>query len=239
MIEWFATLSIWAKTTLEQAGSNPSAIPFAFVLGLASAVTATCCTLPLFGAIIGFAGTRPATDRRSYLLDALFFMLGIILALLILGGVAALLGQVAQSVMGQYWKLFAGTVSIIVGLHALNMLPIKMPDLGRMKSRLVGQGFITTMFVGLTIGGAVSICSLGCNPGIFIILGVAVLQGYTFWMLAVLLAYAIGFSLPLTALLLGVSLGKFALKLKSAEKALRYIAGAVMIGVGYYFFWTY
>ena len=92
---------------------------------------------------------------------------------------------------------------------------------------------------GLILGGAVSVFSLGCNPGIFIILGVAVLQGYTLWMFGVLTAYAIGFSLPLAALMLGVSFGKSAIRAKRAEVAIRITAGTMLIGVGFYFLNTF
>jgi cytochrome c biogenesis protein CcdA len=89
------------------------------------------------------------------------------------------------------------------------------------------------------MGGAISVCSLGCNPGILIILGVAVLQGYTLWMYSILSAYAIGFSLPLAALMLGVSLSKSAIRFKEADKAIRFAAGAVFIVVGFYFLSTF
>ncbi|MPN64825.1 hypothetical protein SDC9_212602 [bioreactor metagenome] len=92
---------------------------------------------------------------------------------------------------------------------------------------------------GIVMGGAVSVCSLGCNPGIFIILGVAVLQGYTLWMFGLLFAYAVGFSLPLAALMLGVSFGKSFIRLGKAESAIRLVAGVVLIGVGFYFFYTF
>ena len=97
------------------------------------------------------------------------------------------------------------------------------------------RGLLGAAIVGLIMGGAVSVFSLGCNPGIFIILGAAFLQGYTFWMFGLLIAYAIGFSLPLTALLLGVSFGKSAIRFNKADKVIRLIAGVVLIAVGFYF----
>ncbi|MHB8997858.1 MAG: hypothetical protein ACYC63_21650, partial [Armatimonadota bacterium] len=86
---------------------------------------------------------------------------------------------------------------------------------------------------------AVSACSLACNPGIFIILGVAVLQGATLWMLGVLVAYAIGFSLPLTAVVLGASFGKSAIKAQKAETAIRIVAGVLLLVAGFYFLSTF
>jgi cytochrome c biogenesis protein CcdA len=237
-LDWLLYPAEWAKTALEQAGIGPMALPLAFLLGLASAVASTCCTLPVFGAIVGYAGMQEANDRRSNLLGA-FFLFGSIIALLIFGSVAGLIGQVAQSVLGNYWKVFAGVVAIIVGLGALNLLPLKIPGIKNRPIETRKRGFLGAAAVGLIIGGAVSVCSLGCNPGIFIILGVAVLQGYTLWMFGILGAYAVGFSLPLAALMLGVTLGKSAIGFKKADSAIRLVAGVVLITVGFYFLSTF
>ncbi len=234
-MDWVLPASEWAQAMLEQAGTSTLALPLAFLLGLASALASACCTLPVFGAIVGYAGMRESTDRRSNLLGACFFMTGTIVALLILGSVAGLIGQLAQSVLGQYWKVFAGIVAIIVGLGALNLLPFNISGKQRGAMSAPRRGLLGAAIVGLIMGGAVSVCSLGCNPGIFIILGVAVLQGYTLWMFGVLIAYAIGFSLPLAALMLGVSLGKSAIRFKKVDTVIRLAAGVVLIGVGFYF----
>ena len=55
---------------------------------------------------MGYSGSREDTDRRAKFLAALFFMLGTVIALVILGSVAGLIGQVAQDLMGKYWKGF-------------------------------------------------------------------------------------------------------------------------------------
>ncbi len=228
----------WAKTVLEQVGFRPMALPLAFVLGLASAVASACCTLPLLGAIVGYSGTREDNDRRANFLAALFFMLGSTIALVILGTVAGFVGQVAQDMMGKYWKVFAGLIAIFVGLAALKLLPFKLPT----KTAGTGarpKGFLGAAAFGLVMGGGVSVASLACNPGIFIILGVAVLQGYTLWAMGITAAYAVGFSLPLALIMLGVSFGKSAIKAKRAETTIRIIAGVLLIFAGFYFLATF
>ncbi len=237
-MEWVQSASEWTKTAFDNVGLSPAAFPLAFLLGLVSAVASACCTLPVFGALVGYSGTRQQVDRRTNLLTACFFMLGSTLAILILGGVAGFVGQLAQSSLGRYWKIFAGLIAIVFGLAALNLLPFKLPKRKTEKGEQSRSLFGAALF-GLIIGGAVSVCSLACNPGIFIILGVAVLQGYTAWMMGILAAYAIGFSLPLAALVLGVSFGKAAIKAKRAETAIRITAGILLIGVGFYFLSTF
>jgi len=237
-VEWIQSVLEWTKGTFDSVGLSPVALPLAFLLGLVSAVASACCTLPVLSAVVGYAGTRQQLNRRANLFTALFFMLGSTLAILILGGVAGFVGQVAQASLGRYWKVFAGIMAIVFGLATLNLLPFK---LAQRKAETVKQskGLLGAALFGLIMGGAVSVCSLACNPGIFIILGVAVLQGYTLWMMGILIAFAVGFSLPLAALVLGVSFGKAAIKAKKAESIIRIGAGVLLIGVGFYFLSTF
>jgi len=236
-VEWIQGIMDWAKTVLEQVGFRPVALPLAFVLGLASAVASACCTLPLLGAIVGYSGTRENSDRKASYLSAFFFMLGTTAALVILGAVAGFIGQVAQNALGKYWKVFAGLIAIFVGLAALKLLPFKLPTrTSQDKSR--PKGFIGAAIFGLVMGGGVSVASLACNPGIFIVLGVAVLQGYTVWGMAIMAAYAVGFSLPLAVIMLGVSFGKSAIKAKRAETAMRVAGGVLLLVAGFYFLTT-
>ena len=237
-MEWIQSILEWAKTVLEQTGFRPVALPLAFILGLVSAVASACCTLPVLGAIVGYSGTREDKDRRASFLAALFFMLGTTIALVILGSVAGFIGQVAQDTMGKYWKVFAGLIAIFVGLAALKLLPFKLPT-KTAKGKLQPKGFLGAAAFGLIMGGGVSVASLACNPGIFIVLGVAVLQGYTWWGMAIMAAYAVGFSLPLALIMLGASFGKSAIKAKRTETAIRIICGVLLIIAGFYLLGTF
>jgi len=238
-MEWIQSIIEWSKTVLEQTGFGPGALPLAFLLGLVSAIASSCCALPVVGAIVGYWGTHKRRDRRSNLLAALFFMLGTVAALVVLGSVAGFIGQVAQSTLGKYWKIFAGLIAIFVGLGALKLLPFKLPQNKSSENSSKPEGLIGAAIVGFIMGGGVSVASLGCNPGIYIVLGVAVLQGYTLWAMAILAAYAIGFSLPLAAIMLGVSFGSSAIKAKKAEVAIRVTGGVLLVAAGFYFLGTF
>lgn len=235
-MEWFRSLLTSASAAFDQAGGGFAAVPLAFVLGLLSAVVSACCTLPVLGIIVGYAGARKDNSLRMRLMSASAFFLGAVLSLVTLGAVAAAVGQVAQGTLGRYWKVFAGFMAIVLGLAALNLLPFSLPQrkpkLG-VKSRSVGA--LGALLFGVVGGGAVSVSSLACNPGIFIIVGAAVLQGVTLWMAGVLVAYACGFALPLGALMLGVSFGAASVRLKGLESAVRGVAGALLVAAGFYF----
>ena len=224
----------------KQSGAAPIAVPLAFLLGLLSAIASACCTLPVLSIVVGYAGTRWDRSTRAKWLAAGVFILGAALALVILGVVAAAIGQVAQSTLGRYWKLFAGILAIVLGLGALSLLPFNpFGSGGGLRMESAKGGLLGALAFGLVGGGAVSVCSLACNPGIFIILGAAMLQGFTLWMAGILMAYALGFSLPLGALMLGVSFATTAVKFKGMETVVRRVAGVVLIGVGFHFLWTF
>lgn len=238
-MEWIRAMVEWARTVFEQTGIGPAALPAAFMLGLLSSIACSCCTLPVLGAVAGYSGASRRGSLKRTVFAALFFMLGAVIATVILGAVAAFIGQVAQSTLGTYWKLFAGIIAIFVGLAALKLLPFRLPGLKMSRDRSEPEGYLDAAFFGLVVGGGIGACSLPCNPGILIVLGVAVLEGYTFWMVAILISYAIGFSLPLAAIMLGVSVGARSIKARKAEAVIRTIAGVLLIGAGFYFLATF
>ncbi len=84
------------------------------------------------------------------------------------------------------------------------------------------------------MGGGVAVASLPCNPGIIIVLGVAVLEGHMLWAMATLGAFAVGFSLPLGAVMLGVSYWSLAVKAKRTLEVIRVVAGLALLGAGFY-----
>ncbi len=227
----------WINQALESGTLSLAGLLAAFLLGLISSIASACCTLPVLGAVVGYSGTRKGNGRRATLLAALFFMVGTTIATVILGAVAGFIGQVAQSTLGKYWKLFAGLIAIFFGLASLKLLPFKLPQ-KIYKSEAQPKGLFGAAVFGLVVGGGVGVCSLPCNPGIFIVLGVVILQGYSLWAMAILVAYAIGFSLPLAAIMLGVSFGKSVAKAKKAETTIRIIAGVLLIAAGFYFLAT-
>src|SRR5512134_734287 len=102
--------------TLRSASMGPAAVPLAFLLGLVSAVASACCTLPAMGMLVAYSGTREETSRRTAFVSAISFMIGTTLALMVLGLVAGLVGEAAQTLMGRYWKIFAGAIAVVLGL---------------------------------------------------------------------------------------------------------------------------
>jgi cytochrome c biogenesis protein CcdA len=219
---------------------GPTALPLAFLLGLVSALASACCTLPAMGMLVAYSGTREDANRRTAFASAISFMVGTTLALIVLGFVAGFVGQAAQMLLGRYWKLLAGVIAVVLGLAALKLLPVKLPQFTRnTDKRSTVHGMLGTVMVGLLLGGGVAACSFGCNPGIFIVIGASILMGHILWGMVLMAVFGVGFSLPLGAILLGVSLGKAAIKLQQAEAAIRVVAGVLLVGAGFYLLATF
>ena len=220
---------------LQAAGMGPAALPLAFLLGLVSAVASACCTLPAMGMLVAYSGTREDTSRRTAFVSALWFLIGTTLALVILGFVAGFVGQTAQAFLGRYWRIFAGAVAVLLGLATLKCLPVSLSR--RVQKDGVPSasgGKMGAALGGLFLGGGVAAFSLCCNPGIFIVLGASVLLGRMVWGMVLMAAFAVGFSLPLSAILFGVSFGKASLKAQKADAAIRAFAGVLLVAAGLY-----
>ena len=228
----------YITNTLQQVASEPLGLGFALILGVVSAATSACCTLPAMGILVGYSGTRVEANRRDVFRSTLFFTVGTILSLMIIGGIAGFVGQVAQNNLGRYWKVFAGVVAIFFGLAALKLLPFNL-TFGDSGKTIRSSGKIGAVLAGLILGGMVAVSSLPCNPGIVIVLGAAILQGRVIWATLLLAMFAVGFSLPLGAVLFGVSLGKMSLVAKNADMAIRWISGGILLIAGFYFLVTF
>jgi len=228
----------YCVATLQNAASEPLGLLFALLLGIVSAATSACCTLPALGILIGYSGAREEKNRRAAVSSVVFFTVGTILSLMIIGGIAGYVGQTAQTSLGSYWKVFAGIVAIVFGLATLKLLPFNL-SLGDSNKAISRSRNLGPAAAGLLMGGGVAASSLPCNPGIFIVLGAAVLQGQIIWAILLLASFAIGFSLPLGAVLLGVSLGKTALLTKNADTAIRWVSGCILVIAGFYLLVTF
>lgn len=223
---------------LQEVAFQPIGFIFALMLGCISAILSACCTIPSLGMIVGYSGARKTDNRKDLYLTTLFFMFGTVIAFMIMGIIASFIGQVAQNTLGKYWKLFAGFVSIFLGLMTIDMLPIKF-SFNKSNKLQALNGMLGTFLSGLVLGGFVAISCLPCNPGIFIVISVSILKGRIGWGLVLMIMYGIGFSIPLGALFLGVSLTKVSLMTKKAEQIFRWIFGLILIAAGFYFIITY
>jgi cytochrome c biogenesis protein CcdA len=234
-------------------------LPAAFLLGLLGAV-GSCCTLPVLGAAAGYAGTiggRP--NRRRLLLVGVSLMIGTALSLAVVGAVTGFVGQVAGATLGRYWRFVGGLVMVLFGLSTLRLLNVRIPkiEIGR---RVWGGGVAPAggpapqvgapprggaaptggaagaVVYGLAVGGATTACSVCCNPVLPVAMGAVALKGAPVLGAAMLAVFALGYSLPLAAGMvgLGYGLGRLGVVARRIMPAVQVGFGLLLIGVGFY-----
>ena len=88
----------------------------------------------------------------------------------------------------------------------------------------------------MVVGGASTACTATCNPLILLPLCLAALQGKSLWGAMILAAFAIGYSLPFAAILIGLRTGLGKMKALSERAALvvKAVAGMLLLAVGFY-----
>jgi len=225
----------WIRQMLSADRLGIASIPAAFLLGIAGAFS-SCCTLPVIGAVAGYAGSlSQQPDRRRLLLIGLFFMCGTIISLAALGAVTGLVGLVAGTSLGTYWRFAAGLLLVVFGLINLGLLRIKTPKANLKSWTLVNSSGGAILF-GLAVGGATAACSVGCNPLLPMAVGAAVLHGTPVMGAVLLSTFGLGFSLPLTAGLLGIGFGMNHLGsvMQRLMPAVQVGIGVLLIAVGFY-----
>lgn len=225
----------WIQQVLSGDRLGIAFFPAVFLIGALGSFSA-CCTLPVVGAVVGYAGSRTrGSNRKELLLVGLFFMIGTTIALATIGALAGLVSQAVSSTVGRYWQFFSGLVIVFLGLLSLNLLSFKSPKIDSARW-LSGNQTGGAAFYGLVLGGASTACSVGCNPLLQMAIGATVLSGSVVIGALTLTVFALGYSLPLSAGLVGIGLGMAQLNSMAQRVVpfIRYGAGVLLIVVGFY-----
>lgn len=232
-------MEAWANEILQSPTISPIVVAAALLLGLVGSVT-SCCNLAVIGAISGYSSSQgDKLSRRDVGLGSLAFMLGTIVALGVLGALAGFVSQTIGATVGDYWKLFAGFSLVLFGLASLKLIPFKLPTFQKLSGGSSGGSGKAILF-GFTVGGGATACSAGCSPVLPVVLGVVTLQGNTWWGIVLLVAFAIGWSLPISAGLLGLGMGIniMTAKLSKLVSVIRVTGGVILLASGFYLLYT-
>jgi cytochrome c biogenesis protein CcdA len=226
----------WIQQVTQAPTTGAAAIPAALLLGVVGSA-GSCCNVVVVGAVAGYSGSLgQRQDRREVLWAGLSFMIGTIVALVALGLVFGVVGRVAGATLGSYWRLAAGLIVVFFGLASFDLLPFKMPRLGLNGAGGGRRGVLASLLYGLAVGGGSTACSASCNPVLPVALAFATFHGASALGVGILTAFALGYSLPLTGVLvgLGLGLGKLTAVAKKVTPALRVVTGGAMVGIGFY-----
>ena len=230
----------WMTQVLETTALGPAMLPAAFLMGLVSSAGCSC-NLAVIGLLAGYSGSLSQQEnRRDILVGGLFFMVGTILALGLMGAVTGVVSDLASTALGTYWKIFAGLLALFIGLMGLKLLPFRLPAFRTKHQHNPPRGIIRSTLFGAGVGGATIIGSLCCNPVLLVVLGMAAAKGQALWGAAILAAYGIGYSLPGGATLVGLGLGlkQLSLVINRAAPVIKVVTGALLVAVGFYLLGT-
>ena len=223
----------WIRQALASAQAGPAALAAAALLGVVMAV-GSCCNLPVVLAVAGYAGSRDGGGRGGLRTVGTGFFLGVMAAMAGLSLLIASAGRLLGSLQGDVGRLVAGFLFLLFGLWALGWLPFRLPKFAS-KAGVAPSDLAGAALFGFAAGGATVLCSLACAaPLVPVMAGLTAAQG-TFWRsAAVLLMVALGYAASLTALLLGVSLGRAASFMQKLEKGIRLISGLALLAAGFW-----
>ncbi len=172
--------------------------------------------------------TKAHEPRRAVLMGSAF-VFGMLLTHVVLGVAAAMGGEWVQGIMGRQWGLLLGPVLIIMGLMWAGVINIRLPWFGVKGKRVTG---IWGAFL-LAIPFSVAVCPF-CTPALLVTLTASAAIGSVSFGFALLLAFALGRSIPI--ILGALSMGWLeSLKiLSSYQKTFEVIAGVVLVLSGLY-----
>jgi len=224
----------WITAVFESPEFGIAILPASFLLGVLTTL-GSCVNWGILGAVAGFAGSRDESFRfRDALLTSLFFFVGTIASLAILGLLAGYLGKIAGENFGRYGTIAAAFAAILFGLATLNILPFKIPSINIAGFKR-GGGWVGASIFGLAVGAASLTVTLGCcGPLLPVVLGVAAAKGQLGWGALILTMFAVGYSLPLALLMLGIGAGRVTSFVQRMIKPIRITAGAVLVLVGFW-----
>ena len=172
--------------------------------------------------------TKAHEERRAVLMGGAF-VAGMLVTHVVLGVAAALGGEWVQSIMGRQWGLLLGPLLIAMGLMWSGLLKVRLPWFGVKGKKVTG---VWGAFL-LAIPFSVAVCPF-CTPALLVTLTASAAIGSVGFGFALLLAFALGRSIPI---ILGAwSMGWLeSLKaLTKYQKLFETVAGVVLILTGLY-----
>lgn len=215
----------------EVLGSTAQISPWVYLLvmlgGVASAISP--CYIPVLAMFGGYVGGYAPETKTGGLRLALPFILGNAVTLAAVGAIATVLGKTALNVFTGYQvdRWIPGVVGLVMGLQLLGILKLKMPVISTLDwERKPGTGF-GSFALGLPFGLVVTPCTI---PIFFAIVAFVALQGSVLHGALLMVAYALGRGIILTAVAVSVGL----LKGLNIARSSRYVvraSGIVVLSV--------
>ena len=206
-----------------------SVISIAVIFSAGLLTSLTPCMLSMLPITIGYIGGYENKGKISALIQSSWFALGLATTLAILGILAASLGRIYGQI-GVGLPIFVSAIAIIMGLNLLEIIPLSFPSFGG--SDWIKEDFpeaVRSYLLGLTFGLVASPCS---TPVLATLLAWVASSKDLLLGGLLLLAYAVGYVLPL--ILAGTFTGtlKNFLELRRVSEWINPVSGVLLLGFG-------
>lgn len=208
---------------------------FAFGIGLL--LTFTPCVLPmipiLVGVIVGQSGKQPTKMRAGVLSTS--YVMGTAVTYSFAGWLAGASGQQLQAYTQNAWAIgIVASILVLLSLSMFGFYQIQMPSFIQsklqMKSQNVKGGSMTgTFFLGMISALIVGAC---VTPLLMLVLGIAIQAGDP--VLGASMMFAMSMGMGVILVMMGVGAGHLLPKAGTWMDTIKYIFGALLIGVAIY-----
>jgi cytochrome c biogenesis protein CcdA len=233
-------METWISQVLSNEHASIIVLVAVLVMGILSVFTCAC-NFAIIGVVAGYTGASSTRGKTSSLfLKGFAFLLGTIISMSVIGALLGFAGKWVSDSLGSYWKIAAGLVAILFGLYSIELLPFKFPGISFNPKDSQRNTFSAIIF-GLAVGGLSAACNSCCNPFFPVILAASFVNGSAWWGFMMLTTFALGFGLPLAAMIVGVSLGlgRISRTLTLIVSIVKYIGGITLIFFGFYLLLTF
>ncbi|HEY9879665.1 MAG TPA: cytochrome c biogenesis protein CcdA [Leptolyngbyaceae cyanobacterium] len=200
------------------------------VVGLAGLLTSLSpCLLSMLPIMVGYMGGAETEERGAAAVRSIGFALGLATTLAILGLLAGLFGYVyGQVAIGL--PIVVSVVAIVMGLNLLGALPLSLPSFnGATLGNWDIPAGLKAYLLGLTFGIVASPCS---TPVLATLLAWISATGDPILGGALLMAYAVGYVLPLVVAGTFTAFVKQLLALRQWSGWITPASGALLVGFG-------
>ena len=232
-------MEAWIQQVLSSDQAGYTVLMAVFLFGIISVFTCAC-NFSIIAIVAGYSGTLGASGKaRVVIWNSMLFLFGMLISMSVIGGIIGYASELISVSLGNYWKIAAGIISVFFGLFTMDLLPFKMPGIN-IKNPGYQSGILSSVILGLTVGGLTLVSGTCCNPVFPVILAVSFVKGSFIWGVLLLFVYALGYGATFTAIMIAIGLGfgKTTRSFTKVGNVVKYAGGIILLVVGFYLLLT-
>lgn len=178
---------------------------------------------------VSLAYVTRAREKRTAFLYGSMFIFGMIATHVLLGVAAGLGGLWIEGVLGRYWGAVLGPVLIFLGLLWPGWIRLPLPAASFRAKRVTGMWGA----FGLAVPFSVAVCPF-CTPALVVLLGAAASIGSPIFGAILLLAFAIGRSIPIAVGAYAIGWLENLKPFAKYQRVFEIVGGVALVAAGFY-----